>query len=211
MFVGKRMTTNLITVTADKTLKEAAELLKKHRIHHLPVVEGEKLAGIITDTNIRNAVINNKKDNEPDHQTLSGIKVGDVMKTRLVSVTPEDVLEDALLILSEKRFGALPVVKGEKLVGIITKADILRGFISTLGIESIGVRIQLLISSDFKEFDELIHTLKKLDVEIVSCILSPPKDGKRFVYLRISSINILKVRNTLKSKGFEIMDFSDFL
>jgi len=211
MFVGKDMTQNLITITSEKLLTEAAELLKKYRIHHLPVVQGEKLIGIITDTDIRNAVVNNKHDNEPESITLSSIKVSDVMVTNLVTITPEDFLEDALLILSEKRFGALPVVEDEKLVGIITKADILKAFIKILGVENIGVRLQISIPDNLSKYDELLHLLKKLDVEIISIILSPPINNNRFVFLRISSINTLKIKEMLEEKGFKIVKLSDFL
>ncbi|RMG59645.1 MAG: CBS domain-containing protein [Deltaproteobacteria bacterium] len=60
MFVGRRMTKRVIAVTPDTTLREAARLLKENRIHHLPVVEGERLVGIISDTDIRNATFEKK-------------------------------------------------------------------------------------------------------------------------------------------------------
>ncbi len=207
MFVGRRMTRKVITVSPAQTLKEAAKLLKDHRIQHLPVVEGEILVGILSDTDIRNAAFDNAGTDE--NRRGFSKTVGEVMTRNVVTVTPWDTIEDALLILSRRRFGALPVVEGKKLVGIITKADILNAFIDTLDVEGVGVRIEVILPS-FESLHSLLHAFSELDLEIRSMILSPFR-GNFAAFVRIPTIDVGSVKNYLREKGFSVPELKDFL
>jgi len=123
MFVGRRMKRDLVTVPPGAALEEAARLLKAHRIHHLPVVDGERLLGIVTDTDLRNETL---------RAAGAPRTVGEVMTRDVVTLSPGDTIDDAMLILSRQRFGALPVLDGERLVGIVAKADVLVALLETL-------------------------------------------------------------------------------
>ena len=148
MFVGPRMKRDLITVTPGATLEEAARLLTAHRIHHLPVVEeGNRLAGIVSDTDLRNATLDGMFGGADRGDSGRPVTVGEIMSRDLVTLSPGDTLDDAMLVLSRQRIGALPVVEGDRLVGIVTKADILSALLSTLDIEGIGVRIEVVLRS----------------------------------------------------------------
>ena len=104
----------------------------------------------------------------------------------------------------------MPVVEGKKLVGIITKADVLAAFCDTLRIEEPGVRIEVLLP---REAGFLIHLVKKLGelkTEIRSLILSPLGEG--FVaFIRLSTIDVSAVKKSLKDAGFTVPELSDFL
>ena len=144
MFVGPRMKRDLVTVTPGATLEEAARLLTAHRIHHLPVVEeGNRLAGIVSDTDLRNATLDGMFGGAERGDSGRPVTVGEIMTRELVTLSPGDTLDDAMLVLTRRRIGALPVVEGDRLVGIVTKADILTALLSTLDIEGLGVRIEV--------------------------------------------------------------------
>ncbi len=210
MYVGRRMTRNVITVSPEDTLTSAAELMKEHRVHHLPVVAGEEFAGIVTDTDIRNFTLGLTSTDREGGIDARETKVGEIMTREPVTVGPWDTVEDALLILHRRRFGALPVVEGRRLVGIISKTDVLAGFIDTLCIEGIGVRIEVLVPREANAVVRLVKTVGELEVEMKSLVLSPFQDG--FVaFLRISTIDVSTVREKLRKAGFRIPDLSDFL
>lgn len=210
MFVGRRMTRNVITVTPEDTLEKAGELLKRHRIHHLPVVQGENLAGIVTGSDIQNTVLEERTVGATGETVVRCRKVGEIMTRDVVTASSWDTIEDVLLILHRRRFGALPVVEEGRLVGIVTKADILAAFIDTLKIEGIGVRIEVILPQQTKALLQLIGKLGEMDLAIKSLILSPFR-GDFVAFVRVSTIDVASVKRGLRAAGFSVPELADFL
>ena len=210
MFVGKRMTRNVVTASKGDTLKVASHLLREHRIHQLPVVEGGELIGFLSGTDIRNSTFEETTVSESGEIVVKNKTVEEIMTREVITVSPWDTVEDALLIFHRKRLGALPVVEGRKLVGIITKADILAAFCDTLRIEEPGVRIEVLLPPDLASLIQLVRKLGEMKTEVRSLILSPSRKG--FVaFVRLSTIDVAAVKKTLKEAGFTVPELSDFL
>jgi len=207
MFVGRRMKRDLVTVPPGAPLEEAARLLKANRIHHLPVVEGERLLGIVTDTDLRNATLRGAAEGGEGAPRT----VGEVMTRNVVTLSPEDTIDDAMLILSRQRFGALPVVDGGRLVGIVAKTDVLSALIDTLDIEGIGARMEVILPRDMGEVTRLSETLRGLLVEVRSLVLAPHGPDRYAAFVRLATIDVAAVRERLRAAGFELADLSDFL
>lgn len=135
MQVGERMRTELVRVSPSDSVRTAWGLLREHHIRHLPVVEGRKLVGIVTDRDIRlvypSAITAGQGKQDP-HDALEKVSVQEIMTRQVVTVTSETPIADAARLLLERHIGGLPVVKGEHLVGIITKDDILTAFVEIL-------------------------------------------------------------------------------
>ncbi len=116
------MSTNLITVTPSATLAEARSLMHDHRIHHIPIVEGDELVGLITLTNVLAATDSFLRDDSSRiHANEIGIK--DAMVTDVATVDINASLRHAALFLERHKIGCLPVLDHDKLVGIITDTD----------------------------------------------------------------------------------------
>ncbi|MCS6927120.1 MAG: CBS domain-containing protein [Candidatus Binatia bacterium] len=125
--VAQWMTKSLITVKPHDTLRQARERMAKYRVNQLPVVMNDKLVGIVTDRDVRDAYPSSLRllrGRDIDEFGDSHI-VEEVMTYNVVSVTPQTSLREAALQLRRQRFGALPVVEDGKLVGIITRSDLL--------------------------------------------------------------------------------------
>jgi acetoin utilization protein AcuB len=128
MDVSKWMTKSLITIKPKDTLRHARERLAKYRINQLPVVREDKLVGIVTDRDVRDAYPSSLRlfygkdiDEFGDAHTIE-----EVMTYNVVTVSPKTSLREAAQRLRRQRFGALPVVdENNKLVGIITRSDVL--------------------------------------------------------------------------------------
>ncbi len=121
--VKEIMTADVITTTSDIDVVYAFEKLMKHKISSLPVVEDEKLIGIITATDVGHNLILDKYE--------LGTSVEEIMIKSVITVSPEDTLEDAINIMkngtsSSGILNQLPVVEDEKLVGIISDGDIIQ-------------------------------------------------------------------------------------
>jgi acetoin utilization protein AcuB len=201
MFVGKRMTRNPKTVTPEDTLSAAAAMMREHRFNHLPVVEGGRMVGILTDTDLRNASL------ETGDGAGGNRPVREVMRTQVWSLTPEDSLEDALLVISQQKFGALPVLDGDRLVGILTKMDLLRAFVDILDVNEVCFCVDVTFPRSLARFEELFRMFGEMGVDVRSCIIAPQGEiGALNAHLRVATIDGPAVRRALRDHGFEIAD-----
>ncbi|MCS6845477.1 MAG: CBS domain-containing protein [Caldilineales bacterium] len=128
------MTRDPVTVGPEEPIGAALELMRVGRFRHLPVVEGDRLVGIITDRDLRLATNSPLVLREKWYSDfiLESIKVKACMTSDPITVTPDTPLLDAALIIQERRFGSLPVVEAGKLVGILTETDLLATLIRLL-------------------------------------------------------------------------------
>jgi len=120
-----------ITIAPDTPVLEARRVMQTRAIRHLLVVEHDRLVGIVTDRDIRL--------NMPSPATtlsvwevnylLARLTVREVMTTSVIVVEPDRSAQDAATLLVTEKIGALPVVDGERLVGIVTETDFLRAFV----------------------------------------------------------------------------------
>jgi acetoin utilization protein AcuB len=127
MSVAQWMTKSLMTIKPKDTLRHARERMAKYRVNQLPVVVEDRLVGIVTDRDVRDAYPSSLRlfyGKDIDEFGDSHI-IEEVMTYNVVTVAPETSLREAAQQLRRQRFGALPVVENEKLVGIITRSDVL--------------------------------------------------------------------------------------
>lgn len=121
--LGTIMSTELVTVRPAATLAEARSLMREHRIRHLPVVDADgDFIGLLTQTDVlaaSDSVLRSAKD----RLRARDILVRDVMVTKVATVGPEASLRQAALFLESHRIGCLPVVRDDRLLGIITDTD----------------------------------------------------------------------------------------
>jgi acetoin utilization protein AcuB len=130
MKVQAIMTQPAMTVGVEMPVLEAQRLMASHRIRHLPVTRGGRLMGIVTDRDIRL--------NLPSPATslsiweinylLARLTVGSVMRHTVITVDPDREAAEAAQIMLDHKIGALPVVDGGVIVGIVTETDMLRAF-----------------------------------------------------------------------------------
>ena len=121
--VSEIMTTDVLTINSDIDVVYAFEKLMEHKISSLPVVEDDKLIGIITATDVGHNLILDKYE--------LGTIVGKIMVKSVICVSPEDTLKTAIDVMKNATSGSgilnqLPVVKDDKLVGIISDGDIIK-------------------------------------------------------------------------------------
>lgn len=206
MLVGKRMTRNPKTVSPDDPLSLAAGILRESRFHHLPVVEGDKLVGILSDTDLRNASFA-AMPGEGEGGQAGDRPVREAMRTEVWSVTPDDSVEDALLILTREKFGALPVLSGDRLVGIITRADLLNAFVDLLDVNEVCFCVDVTFPRNMARFEELIDTFAEMGVEVRSVLIAPQGEiGALNAHLRVATIDGPAVRRALRARGFMISE-----
>lgn len=116
------MSTNLITLSPSATLAEARTLMHENRIHHLPVLDGDTLVGLISLTNVLAATDSFLRD-DGSRIHANEIGISDAMVTDVATVDVSASLRHAALFLEKHKIGCLPVMDNHELVGIITDTD----------------------------------------------------------------------------------------
>jgi CBS domain-containing protein len=112
------MTRNVITAGPNDTLASAHEIFMNNRVHHLPIVDGRRLVGIITTYDIFRFQVKNGAHNH--------VLLKDVMTTHVATLEPDDKVGSAAELFLENLFHAVPIVKNGDLQGIVTSFDVLK-------------------------------------------------------------------------------------
>lgn len=130
----------VISVRPHDSVADARRALEQHRINQLPVVVNGRLVGIVTDRDLRSASdsvreggIDARAGLIQEDVTPENITVETVMSAKVMKLKPQDAIERAANLMRRERIGGIPVVDGKKLVGIITRSDVLKAFIALSG------------------------------------------------------------------------------
>ncbi len=210
MIVAEVMSKNLITVKKSDSLKKAQELMVEKSIRHLPVLDGKDLLGIITESDIRGAFIGKVTKTQAGKVAIlnpSRMKVSDYMTKEPMVVVPETHIEDAALIIYKYKIGALPVIKRNKLVGILSIMDILGIFVNLMGIIHSSSRVDVAMDKNPRNFEKVTNIIHGEDLNIISVGMAPyPNDGKKQVYFfRLDLCDTKRVVEKIKKAGFKVV------
>ena len=136
MRVSEIMSQEIVTVTPDKRVGQALQLMQKHQIRHLPVVEGDRMVGWLTSRDLREVLL---------ASMLEKITVADVMVRAPISVSPDTGVEEAARLVKEHKIGGMPVLDGDRLVGVVTMLDVIGAFLTLLSLIRTSSRLDLLL------------------------------------------------------------------
>ncbi|MBN1313562.1 MAG: CBS domain-containing protein [Anaerolineae bacterium] len=192
MLVGDFMTPNPITVRPDSDYLAAIALMRAGRFRHLPVIDEQgRPVGIVTGGDLGSVRSTGRLKQQAFQSDGVLIRVHEVMKHPVITTTPEHPLEEAALQMVEHGIGCLPVVEDERLVGIITGADIFDTFIEILGGGSRTMRLCVQVDNTPGQLAILTGKIAEVGGNILS-IASYPADRPSCINLalRIDAITL---------------------
>lgn len=214
MFVHMWMTADVVTVPPETPILEAQEIMKRYGVRRLPVVNKRgRLVGIVTKSDIQEA--------SPSSATtlsiwelnylLARTTVEQVMVKAedLITVSPNDPIERAALLMRKHKVGGLPVVDGGHLVGIITESDIFEVLLKLLGVHQKGTRLTLELEDRPGALAEALDVLREHDVNVRSIVTcdecrTTPETGV-FV-IKIDSYDWRQIVKDLKDRKIKVLD-----
>jgi len=128
MQIRQVMSSSVVTLASDQTLREVIELLRSKHIRHLPIVDEGQLVGIVTDRDVKRATpsLHSGVDRDEYDRVLDETKIAQFMTREPMTIAPDLDLKSAVKIFIERKVGALPVVENAQLVGIVSQIDLLR-------------------------------------------------------------------------------------
>lgn len=128
------MTPNPVTLSPEESLMEALQMMRLRKIRRIPVVSATgKLVGLLTEGDLKRAEPSTLSDTQEQFMAvMEGTQVNRIMIQNLITASPDMPLIDAARTLFKNKYGALPVLEGEKLVGILTDNDLIGALVKVL-------------------------------------------------------------------------------
>jgi acetoin utilization protein AcuB len=200
MLVRDIMSSPALAVSAETTLQDAYRTMREKGIRHFPVVDGDRLVGVITDRDLRLAT-----SSLGPSPFAPGTPVSAVMSQPPLTADSADPVEDAARTMRERKIGCLPVVDGGRLIGIITGLDLLDALMRMTGVDKPSGRLEVRLPDQPGELARLTGFLSQRGLNVYS-ILSYP-DGPRSVrtVLRVGTIETRSLARDLRLAEFDVL------
>ena len=200
MLIREIMHPNPITIDVKTKLNDAYKIMQEKGIRHLPVTESGKLAGIVTDRDLRLAT-----SKLAVHPFDPDVQVNKIMSHPVECTNPNDPIEIATQLMRKLKIGCMPVLEGNKIIGIITAADILDAMLLLTGVHSPSGRLDVRTLDKPGELAKLANILSQRKINIYSILTYQEKNKKSRLILRVNTIDIRSLGKILCSEGFEVL------
>ncbi len=193
MLVKNWMSKQVVVVDAKDSMDAAIKKIKENGVHMLPVLDKGRLAGVLTDRDLKRASASDATTLEIHEliYLLSKIKVREIMSKNPITVRSDQTIEETAEILMQNDISGAPVVneKGD-VVGVITKSDIFRLIVSLSGMGKRGCQLAILARDESGSIKKVTDRLRSHGARVASILSTTDgaPEGWRSVYLRIYGI-----------------------
>ena len=212
MIVKELMSPEVLTISEDKSMLEARELMRSNNYRRIPVVDDiKRIRGIITDGDIGRSEPSDASTLSKYEASylLSKLKVRDVMTKAVITVRETDGIEIAAYQLYKNKIGALPVVDDEnKLCGIITDSDVFKAFVDIMGYAQTSTKITIDTTDRIGVVADIAGIFKNRGINIISMVTRNVSNNNAEIVLRADLTNGLDIVEEIREAGFNIIDIS---
>lgn len=213
MTIERRMTLNPVTISPDASVVEASELMKKEKVHRLPVLDKDKkLVGVISEKDILYASPSPASSLSIHEMAylLSQLTVRKLMTKNPVTINKDVPVEEAARIMVDQDLSCLPVVEGDHLVGIVSKSDLFKILIELFGARTKGVRVSFLVDDKPGLIADISRELANADFDIISFGTFMGTDPtNRICTVKVATADSDKVISLLKPHVKAILDVNN--
>ncbi|MGD9320269.1 MAG: CBS and ACT domain-containing protein [Desulfobacteraceae bacterium] len=203
MLVKDWMSKNVITVDENDSMSDATKIMKENDIRMLPVMKKGKLAGIITDGDLKRASASDATTLEIHEllYLLSTIKVKEIMTKDPITVPFDYTMEETAEILLENKISGVPVVDDRgHVIGAITQTDLFKMMVSLTGLKKRGIKFAFQLEDRPGSIREVADTIREHGGRIAAILTSYDgvKEGYRKVYIRMYGVDRVKLPTLLE-------------
>ena len=206
MFVKWRMNANPFTIDSGATVPDAIEAMKEHGVSKLPALRDGKLVGIVSRADINRA--------SPSDATslsfgevaylLSKLKVYKVMRKDPPTISADALLEEAAIVMRNEKVEILPVMDGDKLVGVITESDLLDAFIEINGAREHGTRLVIEADDQPGVMSRLANVTGEHETNITHIAVYRTGMESSYVILGVNTLNTKELEVAFVNAGFRV-------
>ncbi len=210
MLIASRMTINPITATPDMTIQAADAIMKQERIHILPVMDdNHKLVGIISEKDILKAMpspVSTLSAYEMNF-LINELTVKKIMSRNPLTISTDTTVEEAARIMVDRHISCLPILEDSKLVGIVTKTDMLKMLLEMFGSRNFGVRVECMLENRPGTLASLSKALADKNIQILTtAVLNGPDPSKAITIIKVQSSDKKTVTRIVEEYAIEIID-----
>lgn len=207
MLVRQRMTSNPFTTRPTASVPEARDTMRTQGVRHLPVVEGARVVGVISENDIDAALPSKATTLSVQEATylVSKLTVAKVMSRPVLTVSPDALLEEAAVMMRDHKIEMLPVVRDDRLVGVITESDILDSFIDLLGFREHGTRLTIEARDETGVLSQMTAILASHDANIQHIAVHRGNLDYSVVIVGINTLNTEAIEAELEAAGMRII------
>jgi acetoin utilization protein AcuB len=209
LLVKDSMTREVVSLPPQSTAGEALALCRERRIRHLPVLEDDRLVGIVSDRDLRSAT---PALGDPARaEALGRILVHEVMAREVATAHPDDPIEEAANAMRERKIGCLPVVEDDALVGIVTSSDVMEALVYLMGAHEPGNRLEVVMPDRPGTLAGVAGIFGELGINIVSVVAGPrgslPGSSQpgRVAVFRADTIDLREAVDILERAGYAVL------
>ncbi len=210
MIVSYVMTRNPLYIHPEMSVPDARAYMKKEKVGRLPVLDKDnRLVGIVTERDLINASpsVATTLDMYEMSYLLSKLKVEKVMQKKVITIDENVVVEEAARIMVDNNISALPVMRGDALVGIVSDGDLYRLFIKLFGAREPGVRLTMFLSDKPGELLKVSQAIAERGGNIISLVICDGKDvTNKMCIVKVSNIDRDALLEGMKPFAIEIVD-----
>jgi acetoin utilization protein AcuB len=212
MLVSDRMKQPVRTISPDIAIHEALSIMKSYQIRHIPVLENDRLVGLVTNEDLFYA--------SPSPATslsiwdmnylISKITVRQVMTEKVITVAEDTPIEDAAILMAENKIGCVPVMRGNDLIGIITETDLLNILPEMLAIHQPGIRATFLIKEKPGQLAKVTKIIADHGGNFISFVqFAGEHQNNRLVTIKINGLLLADARRCLESIAEKVLDIRE--
>jgi acetoin utilization protein AcuB len=213
MLVSDRMKRPVLTITSDLPIHEALNIMKSEQIRHIPVLQGGKLVGLVTNEDLFYA--------SPSPATslsiwdmnylISKITVKEVMTENVITVTEDTPIEEAALIMAEHKIGCVLVMRADELVGIITETDLFKIFPELLAVHQPGIRATFLVKEEPGQLAKVTKVIADHGGNFISFVQFAGEDQhNHLVTIKVNGLSLEGVRDCLDPIVEKVIDIREY-
>ena len=206
MLVRDRMTTPPITMDVRGSIAGAHGLMRHYDIRRVPILQKGRLVGIVSWTDLMRAL--------PSPASLLGAQetpglllrasVKEIMTPNPITVSPNQPIEQAALVMRQEKIGGFPVVEDGALIGVITESDIFQAFVDLTGIGEKGTRLVVDLTNHAQGVAALAIITEESGLRLLS-FATYAQDGQRLAIVRVDTDNPVALVQVLGEKGFRVV------
>jgi len=210
MLVGSRMSKPVYTISPETSLDDALSIMEKEHIRRLPVVDRDgSLVGIVTEQDLIKASPSEATllDKWEIKSLMSTLPVEKVMTRQVITLTEDVLLEEAARIMADRKISGLPVVRGNKVVGMLTESDIFKIFLEMMGARQSGIRLSFLIANKPGQLAKLSHAVSEIGGDIITMgTFAGSQSGIGEMMMKVSGVSMDVLKEAISPYIVEILD-----
>lgn len=206
MIIEEIMKSNVETLRPDDSIETAIRLMREKKIKHIPIVDDEmKILGIISDRDVKDAAPSILNEQSADFTLKNPVR--QIMQQQVITGHPLDFVEEVAALFYEHRISCLPVLKADKLVGIITETDLLYTLTQLTGANQPGSQIEVKVPHRAGILYEVAGIIRKHNANILSVLVYPDKqdEQQKVLVFRVQTMNPTRVIEEIKSEGYSVL------